>query len=154
MSRRERFFLRWMSLYPPFLGAGIRVRRIAHDPLAFEAELRQHWWNRNAVGTHFGGSLYTMADPFYMLILIDALGREFTVWDKSATIRFRRPGRGTVRARFEIPRERIEEIRREALAAGRSEPVFVARVLDAAGETVTEIEKTISIRPRSPAPRG
>ncbi|KAB2960650.1 MAG: DUF4442 domain-containing protein [Thermoanaerobaculia bacterium] len=140
---------RVMSLYPPFLGAGVRVRELPGDPPGFESRLRLRWWNRNYVGTHFGGSLYAMADPFFMLILIDALGPGFTVWDKAATIRFRRPGRGTVRARFEIPRARVEEIRHEALAAGRAEPSFAALVLDAAGETVAEIDKTISVRPRA-----
>jgi len=143
----RRWLLRVMSLYPPYLGAGVRARVVARDPLVFESTLRLRWWNRNYVGTHFGGSLYSMADPFFMLILIDALGRDFVVWDKAATIRFRRPGRGTVRARFEIPVERIEEIRRRTLEEGRDEPVLDAQVVDAAGETVAEIEKVLSVRP-------
>jgi hypothetical protein len=149
MSALHSLLRRAMSLYPPFLGAGVRVRTLAHHPLVFETRLRLRWWNRNYVGTHFGGSLYAMVDPFYMLILIDELGPGFTVWDKAATIRFRRPGRGTVSARFEIPRRRAEEIRREALAAGRAEPVFTTVVVDGAGETVAEIEKSISVRPRA-----
>jgi len=112
VSLRNRLLLRWMSLYPPFLGAGVRVRVANRDPLAFEVRLGLRWWNRNYVGTQFGGSLYTMCDPFYMLILIDALGPAFVVWDKAATIRFRRPGRTPVAARFEISPERIAEIRR------------------------------------------
>jgi hypothetical protein len=151
VSLRNRLLLRWMSLYPPFAGAGVRVRVARRDPLAFEVRLGLRWWNRNYLGTQFGGSLYTMCDPFYMLILIDALGPGFVVWDKAATIRFRRPGRGAVSARFEIAPERIEEIRREANAAGRAEPRFTASVLDAAGELVAEVEKVISVRPRSPA---
>jgi len=149
MAPRSRFLLRIMSLYPPLAGAGVRVRTLATAPLAFETELRLRWWNRNYVGTQFGGSLYAMTDPFYMLILIDALGPGFEVWDKAATVRFRRPGRGTVRARFEIPPARIEEIRREAESAGRAEPVFLARVVDEAGETVTEVEKVVSVRRRA-----
>lgn len=152
MSLRNRLLLRWMSLYPPFAGAGVRVRVVGHAPLAFDVRLGLRWWNRNYVGTQFGGALYTMCDPFYMLILIDALGPGFTVWDKAATIRFRRPGRGAVRARFEIGTERIEEIRREALAGGRAEPRFTASVVDAAGEVVAEVEKLVSVRPRSPTP--
>jgi len=140
---------RSMSLYPPFLGAGVRVRTLSRHPLVFESSMRLRWWNRNYVGTQFGGSLYAMADPFFMLILIDALGPDFVVWDKAATIRFRRPGRGTVAARFEIPAGRVEEIRSEALAAGRAEPVFIALVVDRAGETVAEIDKAISVRPRA-----
>jgi hypothetical protein len=148
MADRRRFLLRLMRVYPPYFGAGVRVRTVGHAPLAFETEMRLHWWNRNYVGTHFGGSLYSMTDPFYMLILIDALGRGFEVWDKAATIRFRRPGRGAVRARFEIPAARIAEIRREAEEKGRSEPVFLARVENGAGETVAEVEKVVSVRRR------
>jgi acyl-coenzyme A thioesterase PaaI-like protein len=152
MSLRKRLLLRTMSVYPPFLGAGVRVRVVALRPFAFEVRLGLHWWNRNYVGTQFGGALYTMCDPFYMLILIDALGPDFVVWDKAATIRFRRPGRGGVRARFEIGAERVEEIRRQALAAGRAEPRFTVAVVDAAGEVVAEVEKVISVRPRAGAP--
>jgi hypothetical protein len=151
VSLRNRLLLRWMSLYPPFVGAGVRVRVAGRDPLVFEVRLGLHWWNRNYVGTQFGGSLYTMCDPFYMLILIDALGPGFVVWDKAATIRFRRPGRGQATARFEIPHERVEEIRGEATAAGRAEPRFVAAVVDAAGDTVAEVEKVLSVRPRPAA---
>ena len=148
MSLRNRLLLRWMSAYPPYLGAGVWVRVLGRSPLAFETRMKLRWWNRNYVGTHYGGSLYTMCDPFHMLILIDALGPEFVVWDKAATIRFRRPGRGEVRARFEIPPPRIDEIRSQARAAGRAEPSFTARVLDAAGEVVAEVEKLVSVRLR------
>lgn len=140
--------LRLIGFWPPFAGAGIRVRQIGSDPLAFESRLLLRFWNRNYVGTAFGGSLYAMADPFYMLILIRELGAGHTVWDKSATIRFRRPGRGTVSARFEIPRARIEAIRAEVAATGRSEPAFTAEIRDGAGELVAEVDKVISVRRR------
>ncbi|MCM2270810.1 MAG: DUF4442 domain-containing protein [Thermoanaerobaculia bacterium] len=145
-----------MSVYPPFLGAGIRVRVVSRTPYAFDVRLGLHWWNRNFVGTQFGGALYTMCDPFYMLILIEALGPGFVVWDKAATIRFRRPGRGAVRARFEIAPERIAAIRREATDAGRAEPRFTATVLDDDDELVAEVEKVLSVRarPSAPEPRG
>jgi len=137
-----------MSVYPPFVGAGVRVRLVGETPLAFETRMKLRWWNRNYVGTHYGGSLYTMCDPFFMLILIVELGTEFVVWDKAATIRFRRPGRGEVRARFEIPAERIEEIRRRARSEGRVEACFESQVVDAADQVVAEIEKLVSVRPR------
>jgi acyl-coenzyme A thioesterase PaaI-like protein len=108
-------------------------------------------WNRNYVGTHFGGSLYSLADPWFMLILIEHLGDGYVVWDKSASIRFVKPGRGTVRARFEIPPERVAEIRAEADRAGRAEPVFQVAITDAAGETVAEVEKRISVRAKERA---
>src|SRR5512134_3369734 len=106
---KHRLF-RLMGLYPPYLGAGVRVRDVSPDLRAFGVEMRLRPWNRNYVGTHFGGSLFALADPWFMLILIEHLGSAYAVWDKAASIRFVRPGRGTVRARFEIPAERIAEI--------------------------------------------
>jgi len=138
---------RLLSLYPPYLGAGIRVKA-SPDLRTFEVTLRLRWWNRNFVGTHFGGSLYAMCDPFFMLILIEALGCGYVVWDKSAAIRFRRPGRGTVRATFHIPQARIDEIRAAADAGGKVEPVFQAEVVDAKGEVVAEVEKLVYVRKR------
>ncbi len=136
-----------INLYPPFLGAGIRVRR-ASDGRTFDVRMRLAFFNRNYVGTHFGGSLYSMCDPFFMLILMHALGPDYLVWDKAASIRFLRPGRGTVRATFQIPEERIEEIRRAADASGRVEPAFTARVVGEDGEVVAEVDKTLYVRRR------
>jgi acyl-coenzyme A thioesterase PaaI-like protein len=141
-----------LSIYPPYLGAGVRVRLLGHAPLAYEASMKLHWWNRNYVGTHFGGSLFSMTDPFFMLILIDALGSGYTVWSKRSTIRFLRPARGRVRARFEIPREAIERLRGEVDAAGRATPGYVARIHDESAETVAEVEQWLSVKLRAPAP--
>jgi acyl-coenzyme A thioesterase PaaI-like protein len=137
--------MRLLSLYPPYLGAGIRVRAAA-DLRTFEVRMKLSRFNRNYVGTQFGGSLYSMCDPFFMLILAEALGRGYIVWDKAATIRFRRPGRGTVRATFHIPAERIAEIRAAADAQGKIEPTFEVAVLDDAGEVVAEVEKLLYVR--------
>src|SRR5512140_3744466 len=108
--RRRRFQL-LVNLYPPYLGAGVRVTHVAEDFRTIEGRMGLTRWNRNYVGTHFGGSLFAMADPFFMIMLIELLGPRFVVWDKSGAVPFRKPGRGTVRARFEIPQARVEEIR-------------------------------------------
>src|SRR5512138_1435607 len=105
--------LRLLGLWPPYLGAGVRVREVSPDARAVTVELPLRRWNRNWVGTHFGGSLFSLADPWFMLILMEHLGDRYVVWDKSASIRFLKPGRGTVRARFEIPAARVAEIRAE-----------------------------------------
>ena len=76
---------RWINLWPPFLGAGIRVKRIAPDMKAVDVEMKLRWWNANYVGTHFGGSLFAMTDAFYMLMLMANLGGDYIVWDKAAT---------------------------------------------------------------------
>lgn len=117
--------------------------------------MRLRRWNANYVGTHFGGSLYAMCDPFFMLILIEQLGREYVVWDKAATIRFRRPGTGTVRATFHIPEERIAEIRAAAGRDGKVEPTFRVDVINEKGEVVADVEKLVYVRRKAlPAASG
>ncbi len=145
-AKRSRRLRRLMRVYPPFMGAGIVVEDLAPDFSAMRVRMRLHWWNRNYVGTHFGGSLYTMCDPFFVIILIERLGPGFIVWDKAATIRFRRPGRSTVRATFEVPAERVEEIRARALAGEIVEPTFTTQVLDEEGRVVAEVEKLLYVR--------
>jgi acyl-coenzyme A thioesterase PaaI-like protein len=93
-------FFRLLNLWPPYLGAGVRVVDVGEGGRSFEIELRLRWWNRNYVGVQFGGSLYSMCDPFFMAILMEALGPGYVVWDKAGAVRFLRPGRSTVRARF------------------------------------------------------
>jgi len=140
---RERF----INLYPPFLGAGIRVHKI--DELTVRVEMKLNFLNQNAVGTHFGGSLYSMCDPWFMLILMRALGTDYIVWDKSASIQFLQPGRGTVTATFHIPQERVEEIRKQADSGQKVEPVFTVDVLDAGGQAVARVEKLLYVRKKN-----
>jgi acyl-coenzyme A thioesterase PaaI-like protein len=142
----RRHFKLFINLYPPYLGAGIRVTHVAPDFSSIEVKMGLHFWNQNYVGTQFGGSLFSMVDPFYMIMLIDLLGPGYVVWDKSASIRFRRPGKGTVRARFEISPEVLAEIRGAADAGGKVERTFHIDVRDGAGEVVAEVEKRIHVR--------
>ena len=111
--------LRLMNLWPPLLGAGIRVVRMDAELREVDVEMKMRRWNRNYVGAHFGGSLFAMTDPFYMMMLMENLGPGFVVWDKAASIRFRRPGRGHVRAEFRLSAERVEEIREAIARDGR-----------------------------------
>lgn len=140
---------RAMSWYPPFLGAGVSARAL--DEYTIEVTMRLRWYNRNIVGTHFGGSLYAMCDPWFMLLLMRHLGGGYVVWDKAATVRFKRPGRGTVKARFHIPPAEVEAIRTRANAEPKLEPQFVAQVLGADGTVVAEVEKLLYVRRREAA---
>ena len=97
-------------IYPPYLGSGIFVRKIAPDFKELVVQMKMRWFNRNYVGTHFGGSLYAMTDPIFMLMLIKILGKDYIVWDKSAVINFIKPGKGTVTARFLIEEEDVKTI--------------------------------------------
>lgn len=135
-----------LNLYPPFLGAGIRITRLRPDWKEIDVEMKLRRWNKNYVGTHYGGSLYSMTDPFFMLMLIENLGREYIVWDKSATICFRRPGKGTVRASFRLSEEQIEEVREALKREPKIERTFGVEVTDESGAVVAEVEKLLHIR--------
>jgi acyl-coenzyme A thioesterase PaaI-like protein len=139
--------LQWLlRIYPPFRGAGIRVTRMSPDLREIDVEMKLHWWNANAVGTHYGGSLYSMADPFYMLMLLENLGRDYIVWDKVASIRFRKPGKGRVRAEFRLTQSQLDELRAQLVVQERIEPTFQVQIRDESGEVVAEVEKLLHIR--------
>jgi acyl-coenzyme A thioesterase PaaI-like protein len=147
----QRLKLRLINVYPPFLGAGIRVTELDLDAGRIVARLAYLPWTRNYLGTQFGGSLYSLCDPFFVLLLAEGLGPGYTVWDKAASIRFLRPGRGPVTATFELPPARLEEIRRQADAEPKVEPVFQVDIRAADGSRVATVEKVLHVR-RNPPP--
>ena len=137
---------RWINFWPPFLGAGIRVKYIAPDMRAVDVEMKLRFWNANYVGTHFGGSLFAMTDAFYMLMLIANLDRDYVVWDKAATIRYRKPGKGTVHVEFRLSDSQVNDIREKLKTLPKYEPVFSVEVRDDAGELIAEVEKVLYVR--------
>ncbi len=143
--------LRFMNFWPPYIGSGVRVKRIAPDLRSIEVEMKLRFWNQNYVGTHFGGSLYAMTDPFYMLMLIENLGKNYVVWDKAAHIKFKSPGRGKVHTRFDLDVSQIAAIKAEADEKGRAEPHFIVRILNEDNELVAEVEKVLSVKTKESA---
>lgn len=142
----------YVNLYPPFLGAGVKIERITPDYREIDVALPLRWYNRNYVGTQFGGSLYAMTDPFYMLMLIQALGPGYIVWDQAARIEFLRPGRGRVRARFRLAEEEVARLRAEAESGAPLRPVYTVEVRDEQDELVARVEKTLYVRKKPPRP--
>ena len=138
---------RWgFNLFPAFRGTGARITYIAGDWRELHVKLPFSWRTRNYVGTIFGGSMYASVDPMYMLMLIKVLGPEYVVWDKAAAIRFRKPARGALCARFVL---RDEELR--AIEAGLAEEPHIDRnylvdLVDAEGVVHASVEKTIYIQ--------
>lgn len=146
---------RIFNLWPPFRAAGIRVTEIAADWTYARVELRLKRLNRNFVGTHFGGSLFAMTDPFYMIMLLQRLGDDYLVWDQAAEIEFVKPGRGTVHAEFRLDPHHVQRLRQEAADGSKLLPEFVIEVCDAAGDVVARVRKKIYVRlkkDRRPAP--
>ena len=152
---RRAFWLRWLlNLYPPYLGAGVRIRRIAPDFRSVSVSMNLTRWNRNYVGTQFGGSLYAMVDPFYMLLLIECLGRDYIVWDKAASIDFITPGKGRVHAEFRIDDALLEEIRQQTAMGKKYLPQLQVDITDDAGTLIARVDKTLYVRLKPQARQG
>jgi acyl-coenzyme A thioesterase PaaI-like protein len=137
------WWLRHIGWWPPLFGTGIKVIRLDKDLRAVDVEMRLTRWNRNYMGVHFGGSLFSMTDPFYMIMLATNLGREYVVWDKSASIRYKKPGKGRVRAEFRLSEERLAEIQATLEVEGWYDARFVVEVKDEGGGVVAEVERVI-----------
>jgi acyl-coenzyme A thioesterase PaaI-like protein len=141
--------IRKINWYPPYLGMGVRVKSFRDDFTRFEVELRARWYNRNLFGTHFGGSLYAMSDPFFVFIITSNLGRGYIVWDKSAAIDFLKPASGTILGIFEINKDRLAEIRAEVDQLGKNTYHFEADLVDEAGQTVARVKKEVYVRSKA-----
>jgi hypothetical protein len=139
-------FLKLMTFWPPFFGAGIKVDHISNDFRYVQVSMKLKFWNKNYVNTHYGGSLYSMADPFYMLMLLENLGKEYIVWDKSAQIRFKKPGKGKVTAEFKLNDEDILAIIDNLKINIKVEPTFIVEIKNEQGEIVAIVEKVLYIK--------
>jgi acyl-coenzyme A thioesterase PaaI-like protein len=153
LSQRARLLWRFVNWWPPFLGAGIRVQSISPDGLTITARLALNFLNRNLVGTQFGGALYGLCDPWFMIILMQQLGPDYVVWDKSAGIQFLRPGRGPVSAVFRVTPEQVAAIRAAADRGEKVEPAFSVEVVDDAGRAVARVDKLLYVRRKSLTPK-
>ncbi len=144
--------IKFWNFWPPFVGAGISIVRTESDELGFRAldvRLKLRFWNSNYVGTQFGGSLFAMTDPFYMVLLVRRLGRGYIVWDKSASIRYMKPGKTDCFARFEILPEELEAIKSEVDQKGRIDWLRLVQIRDRDGVVIAEVEKKIYIATRA-----
>ncbi|MGZ5428532.1 MAG: DUF4442 domain-containing protein [Thermoanaerobaculia bacterium] len=147
---RQRLLMRLVNLYPPYLGAGVRVSYPKDEPHRIVVRLGLHWWNKNLFGTQFGGSLYAMCDPHFVFIVVRQLGPGYLVWNKAASIEFLRPGRGPVRATFHIPPEKIAEIRAAADRGEKVEPVLTVEIAGDDGELIARVTERLWVRKKEP----
>ena len=138
-----------MNLWPPFLCAGIRVLEISDDWRYARVTLRRRWYNRNYVGTHFGGSLFAMTDPFWMVLALNCLGDEFIVWDKAAEIEFVAPGKDDVFAEFHIDESLLDEIRSATAGGEKYLRWCETNVATAQGEIIARVRKQLYVRRKS-----
>jgi acyl-coenzyme A thioesterase PaaI-like protein len=144
-SHQTRLWRLMYNLLPPIRGTGSWLTFLSGDWQEAHLRLGLNLRTRNYVGTIFGGAMFAATDPMYMVMLIKILGKDYVVWDKAGRIRFLKPGRERLVARFEIPPERIEAIRSKVAETGAVDESFTVTWLDKAGKPVARIEKTIYI---------
>ncbi|HEY0233259.1 MAG TPA: DUF4442 domain-containing protein [Dokdonella sp.] len=143
---------RALNLYPPLLFAGIRVLEIADDWRGARVVLRRRWYNRNYVGTHFGGSLFAMTDPFWMILTLRCLGSGYTVWDKAGEIEFVAPGRADVYAEFHVDDAMLDDLRAATAGGDKALRWCTTEVRTAAGDVVARVRKQLYVRRKRDRP--
>jgi acyl-coenzyme A thioesterase PaaI-like protein len=146
-------FRRGINLWPPFLGAGVRVTRVAGDYREIDVTLKLGLLNRNYFGTQFGGSMFAMTDPFFALMMLRNLGPEYVVWDRAGAIRYLKPGRGDVYARFRLAAAAVARARAATTRGRKHEPTFTVAIVDGDGATIAEVDKTLYVRRRPETPK-
>lgn len=138
--------MKLLRFWPPYFACGIKVDSVDKNFTKIQVSMKQFFWNTNYVGVHFGGSLYSMTDPFYMFILLEHLKEDFIVWDKEAVIKFIKPGKGRVTVKFEISLEEINQIKQKALSSEKYEPEFETYVIDESDQVVAKVWKKLYVK--------
>lgn len=145
--------MRWkFNVFPAYRGTGGRVTYIAGDFREVRIRLPLSWRTRNLVGTIYGGSMYGAVDPMFMIMLMRILGRDYVVWDKAASIRFRKPGRSTLSATFLISEAEVDEIRGLTASGESIDRLYGVDLIDAEGVVHASVEKTIYVKRKTAIP--
>ena len=137
-----------MNIWPPFAGSGIHIDHLGADFRTAKVTLKHSWWARNYVGTLFGGAIFAMTDPWWMVLVLRSLGKDYVVWDKAAEIEFVAPGRSKVRAEFEVTEEILDELRAAAAGGAKVLRWFETDVVADDGTVVARVRKQLYVRER------
>ena len=143
---QAKWLRRFMNVWPPFVGAGISVTRIDEDFRQAQVRMKLGWYNRNYMGTQYGGSLYSMTDAFYAIMIIRNLDDKYYVWDKSANIEYVAPARGTVFADYNLNNEMIETIRKNTDQGQKFLYDIPVDIHDQDNKLIARVNKVIYIR--------
>lgn len=135
-----------ISYWPPYLATGVSIKDFNLDRGYIVSQLKLNLFNKNYFGTHFGGSLYSMCDPFYVFILAHKMGRDYIIWDVEASVRFKKAVSVPVTARFEISDERVLEIKEQCESGEKILPEFTTKVVDEEGNVIAEIYKKLYVK--------
>ncbi|NOH97898.1 DUF4442 domain-containing protein [Vibrio sp. 99-70-13A1] len=135
-----------LNIWPPFWGAGIKILNISEDFRVVNMRLKLRWWNKNANRTQYGGSIFSLTDPVYSLMLMGILGEQYYVWDKEASINFIKPGQSDLYADFEVTQGQLEEIYSKTTSGDKCFPEFIIHIKDKDGNVVSEVQRKLYVR--------
>lgn len=142
----DTFKLKFWNLWPPLLFSGIKITHISPDFREIKVRLKLRFWNANYVGTAFGGSLFAMSDAFYMVMLLQNLGKEYIVWDKAAHIKYLKPGKTDVTADFKITEEDLTFIRQTLENEEKMDWEKRVQIIDKEGVIIADVTRVLYIR--------
>ena len=142
---RARMVRLGFNFHPAFRGTGGRVVHVARDLRHIRICLPLNWKTKNIVGSLYGGSLFAITDGAHPMMLMAALGDGFIVWDKSASIRFRKPGYSTLYADFVLGSGEIAGIHAALAENPELEQTFLVELKDVHGVVHAVVERTVYI---------
>lgn len=147
----ERFFTKaqiykygfnWSPMYKRSTG---KVIEVSEDLHIVKIKIPLSWKNKNYVGSIFGGSMLSATDPIYMIQLMNILGNDYVVWDKAATIKYKRPGKETIFCEFIFTKEDILNIKNDVKSKGEIDIVKTPKIVTKDGVIIAELSKTIYV---------
>ncbi|CAN5345599.1 DUF4442 domain-containing protein [soil metagenome] len=139
-SRKMRWYFKF---FPVYVGTGAAITYIAGDYRELRLKIPLSWRTRNYVGTIYGGSIYSAIDPMYMLLLMKIFGKDYVVWDKAATIKFKKPGTHTLYATFFITEEVLMDIKHQLALHGEVNHTFHLEIVDKEGIVHATVKKLL-----------
>lgn len=139
-SRKIRF---GMNIWPCIWCAGGKINFISGDFKELHVSIKRNIRTWNRVGTVYGGSIYSSVDPFFMLMLMEILGKDYIVWDKGASVKFVRPIIEKVKCRFLIDETTIETIKQKVKDEGEYSFELPLKYEDEAGTVYAVFNKTM-----------
>ncbi len=143
---KAKYFKFLVNLWPPLFFSGIKVIRVSADYREIDVALKLRWYTKNYVGVQYGGSLFSMTDPWYMVMLMTVLGRNYYVWDKTVEIDYIKPGKTHVYAKFLLTQEKIDEIKSKTANGEKYLPEFLIEIRDENNELIAKLKRTLYVK--------
>ncbi len=132
----------WSPMYRRSTG---KIIEVSNDLHYVKVKIPISIKNRNYVGSIFGGSLFSATDPIYMIQLMNILKEDYIVWDKDASIKYKRPAKENVYAEFSFSQDEINEIKSQVANNGEFNLVKTLNLVNKQNVVFAEISKTIYI---------